>query len=73
MTLRARMAQKDAHCGQNPVDGAWILQSLGDVVTEITVLMGGDEGLPSGYSESEFKTPVYVGDCIEVSGSDAQE
>lgn len=30
--------------------------------------MDGDEGLLSGYSEIEFKTPVYVGDYIEVSG-----
>ncbi|MFF1277293.1 3-aminobutyryl-CoA ammonia lyase [Streptomyces marokkonensis] len=67
-TLRARMAQKDAHYGGNLVDGARILQLFGDVVTEITVRMDGDEGLLSGYSEVEFKAPVYVGDYIEVSG-----
>ena len=67
-TLRARMTQKDAHYGGNLVDGARILQLFGDVVTEITVRMDGDEGLLSGYSEIEFKTPVYVGDYIEVSG-----
>ncbi|EFL35360.1 acyl-CoA hydrolase [Streptomyces viridochromogenes DSM 40736] len=67
-TLCARMAQKDAHYGGNLVDGARILQLFGDVVTEITVRMDGDEGLLSGYSEVEFKAPVYVGDYLEVSG-----
>ncbi|MFD5478430.1 3-aminobutyryl-CoA ammonia lyase [Streptomyces hawaiiensis] len=66
-TLRVRMAQKDAHYDGNLVDGARILQLFGDVVTEITVRMDGDEGLLNGYSEIEFKTPVYIGDYIEVS------
>ncbi len=66
--LRARMTQKDAHYGGNLVDGARILQLFGDVVTEITIQLDGDEGLLSGYSEIEFKAPVYVGDYIEVSG-----
>ncbi len=66
--LRVRMAQRDACYGGNLVEGARILQLFGDLVTEITILTDGDEGLLAGYSEVEFKAPVYAGDYIEVTG-----
>ncbi|AZQ38780.1 MULTISPECIES: 3-aminobutyryl-CoA ammonia lyase [Streptomyces] len=67
-TLRMRMGQKDARYGGNLVDGACILQLFGDVVTEITIQTDGDEGLLTGYSEVEFKAPVFAGDYVEVTG-----
>ena len=45
-----------------------MLRLFGDVLTEITIRTDGDEGLLSGYSDVEFKAPVYAGDFVEVTG-----
>ena len=66
--LRVRMSAKDAHYGGNLVDGAHMLHLFGDVVTEVTVKVDGDEGLFVGYDKIEFTAPVYAGDYIEASG-----
>lgn len=66
--LRARMSGQDAHYGGNLVDGAKMLQLFGDVGTELSVRLDGDEGLFRAYDNVEFLAPVYAGDFIEASG-----
>ncbi len=66
--LRVRMSGQDAHYGGNLVDGAKILQLFGDVGTELSIRLDGDEGLFRAYDTVEFLAPVYAGDFIEASG-----
>jgi len=66
--LRVRMSAKDAHYGGNLVDGAHMLHLFGDVATEVTIKVDGDEGLFVGYDEIQFTAPVYAGDYIEATG-----
>lgn len=66
--LRVRMSGQDAHYGGNLVDGAKMLQLFGDVGTELSIRLDGDEGLFRAYDNVEFLAPVYAGDFIEVSG-----
>ena len=66
--LRVRMNGPDAHYGGGLVDGAKMLQLFGDVGTELSVRLDGDEGLFRAYDNVEFLAPVYAGDFIEVSG-----
>ena len=63
-----RMSAHDAHYGGNLVDGARILQLFGDVGTELTIRLDGDEGLFRAYDNIEFLAPVYAGDFIEAHG-----
>ncbi len=66
--IRLRMSQADAHYGGNLVDGARMLQLLGDVATELLIIQDGDEGLFCAYDNVEFLNPVYAGDYIEAVG-----
>ncbi len=66
--LRVRMSGQDAHYGGNLVDGAKMLQLFGDVGTELSIRLDGDEGLFRAYDNVEFLAPVYAGDFIEASG-----
>ena len=66
--LRVRMSGQDAHYGGNLVDGAKMLQLFGDVGTELSIRLDGDEGLFRAYDNVEFLVPVYAGDFIEASG-----
>ena len=66
--LRVRMNGPDAHYGGGLVDGAKMLQLFGDVGTELSIRLDGDEGLFRAYDNVEFLAPVYAGDFIEVSG-----
>ncbi len=66
--LRVRMSGQDAHYGGNLVDGAKMLQLFGDVGTELSIRLDGDEGLFRAYDNVEFLASVYAGDFIEVSG-----
>ena len=66
--LRVRMSAKDAHYGGSLVDGAHMLHLFGDIATEVTIKVDGDEGLFVGYDKIEFTAPVYAGDYIEASG-----
>jgi phosphopantetheine--protein transferase-like protein len=63
--LRARMGGADGHYGGGLVDGARILRLFGDLATEITIRLDGDEGLLSEYTGVRFTAPVYVGDYVE--------
>ncbi len=66
--LRVRMSGQDAHYGGSLVDGAKMLQLFGDVGTELSIRLDGDEGLFRAYDNVEFLAPVYAGDFIEASG-----
>ncbi len=66
--LRVRMSGQDAHYGGNLVDGAKMLQLFGDVGTELSVRLDGDEGLFRAYDTVEFLAPVFAGDFIEAHG-----
>ena len=66
--IRVRMGSHDAHYGGNLVDGAKMLQLLGDVATELLIINDGDEGLFCAYDSVEFLAPVYAGDYIEACG-----
>ena len=66
--IRVRMSGQDAHYGGNLVDGAKMLQLFGDVGTELSIRLDGDEGLFRAYDNVEFLAPVYAGDFIEAQG-----
>jgi 3-aminobutyryl-CoA ammonia-lyase len=66
--IRVRMSAHDAHYGGNLVDGARMLQLFGDVGTELSIRLDGDEGLFRAYDSIEFLAPVYAGDFIEAHG-----
>jgi 3-aminobutyryl-CoA ammonia-lyase len=66
--IRVRMSAHDAHYGGNLVDGAKMLQLFGDVGTELSIRLDGDEGLFRAYDTIEFLAPVYAGDFIEAHG-----
>jgi 3-aminobutyryl-CoA ammonia-lyase len=70
--IRVRMSAHDAHYGGNLVDGARMLQLFGDVGTELSIRLDGDEGLFRAYDSVEFLAPVYAGDFIEAHGRVAQ-
>ncbi|WP_041081130.1 3-aminobutyryl-CoA ammonia lyase [Thermotoga profunda] len=66
--LRVRMSQHDAHYAGGLVDGARILQLIGDVATELLIRHDGDEGLFRAYDSIEFLKPVFAGDFLEIYG-----
>ncbi|WP_231848617.1 3-aminobutyryl-CoA ammonia lyase [Thermotoga caldifontis] len=66
--LRVRMSEHDAHYAGGLVDGARILQLMGDVATELLIRHDGDEGLLRAYESVEFLKPVFAGDFLEVYG-----
>ncbi|ABV32795.1 MULTISPECIES: 3-aminobutyryl-CoA ammonia lyase [Pseudothermotoga] len=66
--LKVRMSEHDAHYAGGLVDGARILQLIGDVATELLIRFDGDEGLFRAYDSVEFLNPVYAGDFLEVHG-----
>lgn len=66
--LRVRMGVSDGYYGGGLVDGARILRLFGDLATEITIRLDGDEGLLSEYTNVKFTAPVNAGDYIEAVG-----
>jgi 3-aminobutyryl-CoA ammonia-lyase len=63
--LRVRMGAEDAHYEGGLVAGARVLELFGDLVTEVAIVVDGDEGLFVGYERIEFLAPVYAGDFLE--------
>lgn len=66
--LRVRISANDVHYAGNLLDGAHIMKLFGDVATELTIRLDGDEGLLRAYESVEFLEPVYGGDFLEVVG-----
>jgi len=46
-----------------------VLGLFGDVGTEASIRMDGDEGLLASYSDVQFRAPVLAGDVIEVTAT----
>jgi len=69
VTQRRYVRAADAHYGGNLVDGAYVLALFGDVATEATIRMAGDEGLFASYSDVQFVAPVLAGDVLEVTAT----
>ena len=65
VTHRRYVTHGDAHYGGNLVNGAFVLALFGDVGTEASIRMDGDEGLLASYSDVQFRAPVLAGDVIE--------
>ena len=62
------MSQNDAHYAGDLVDGAHIMKLFGDVATELTIRVDGDEGLLRAYDSVEFLSPVFAGDFLLIKG-----
>lgn len=58
-----------AHYGGNLVDGAYVLGLFGDVATELSIRLDGDEGLFAAYDDVQFLAPLLAGDVVEVSAT----
>jgi 3-aminobutyryl-CoA ammonia-lyase len=71
--LRIRISNNDVHYAGNLVDGAYIMKLFGDVATELTIRLDGDEGLLRAYENVEFLKPVYGGDFLEIKGKIIQK
>ena len=69
VTQRRYVSAADAHYGGNLVDGAFVLVLFGDVATEASIRMDGDEGLFASYSDVQFRAPVLGGDVIETTAT----
>jgi len=69
VTHRRYVTYGDAHYGGNLVNGAFVLELFGDVGTEASIRMDGDEGLLASYSDVQFRAPVLAGDVIEVTAT----
>tara|TARA_B100000929_G_scaffold193830_1_gene153695 strand:- start:43 stop:441 length:399 start_codon:yes stop_codon:yes gene_type:complete len=66
--LRLRVSSKNVHYAGGLVDGAYILNLFGDVATELTIRIDGDEGLLRAYDNIEFLLPIYAGDFLLIKG-----
>ncbi|MBS43515.1 MAG: 3-aminobutyryl-CoA ammonia-lyase [Nocardioides sp.] len=55
-----------AHYAGNLVDGAYGLGLFGDVATDLSITLDGDEALFAGYEDVQFLAPVRAGDVVEV-------
>jgi 3-aminobutyryl-CoA ammonia-lyase len=69
VTHRRYVKYGDAHYGGNLVDGAYVLGLFGDVATEASIRLDGDEGLLASYSDVQFRAPVRAGDIIEATAT----
>ena len=69
VTHRRYVTHGDAHYGGNLVNGAFVLELFGDVGTEASIRLDGDEGLLASYSDVQFLAPVLAGDVIEVTAT----
>jgi len=69
VTHRRYVTYADAHYGGNLVNGAYVLDLFGDVGTEASIRMDGDEGLLASYSDVQFRAPVRAGDVVEVTAT----
>lgn len=58
-----------AHYAGNLVEGAYVVGLFGDVATELSIRIDGDEGLFASYSDIQFLAPLRGGDVVEVSAT----
>ncbi|HEU4973856.1 MAG TPA: 3-hydroxyacyl-CoA dehydrogenase NAD-binding domain-containing protein [Baekduia sp.] len=63
--IRLRFGPADARYGDDLVDGGRLMQLFGDLATELSILLDGDEGLFRAYENVEFLAPVRAHEFIE--------
>jgi acyl-CoA hydrolase len=68
VTLRVMMNYHDVHYAGDLVNGSKMLDYFGDVATELTIRLQGNEGLYRTYEHVDFLAPVHSGDVIEYVG-----
>jgi 3-aminobutyryl-CoA ammonia-lyase len=73
ITHRRYVPYSHAHYAGNLVDGAYSLGLFGDVATEMSIRLDGDEGLFASYSDVQFVAPVRAGDVLEVTATLVRE
>ena len=73
VTHRRYVPYSHVHYAGNLVDGAYSLGLFGDVATEMSILLDGDEGLFASYSDVQFKAPVRAGDVLEITATLVRE
>lgn len=66
ITHRRYVPYSHAHYAGNLVDGAYSLGLFGDVATDLSITLDGDEGLFASYSDVQFRAPLRAGDVLEV-------
>jgi len=66
--IRVRLSSKDAYYAGGLVNGAKMFDFFGDVITELTIRLDGDESLLRGYEDVELFAPVHAGDYMEYHG-----
>lgn len=66
--LKLRLGPSDARYEGGLVSGGRLMELFGDVATELSIRMDGNEGLFRAYSDVEFLAPVRTGDFLEVRG-----
>lgn len=66
--IRVRMSSHDGHYAGGLVDGSLILRLFGDLATELSIRLDGDEGLFRAYEDIQFLGPVYAGDFVVARG-----
>ncbi len=66
--LRYRMSYKDVYYAGGMINGSRMLDFFGDVATELTLRLYGNEGLYRTYEHIDFLAPVYANDVIEYIG-----
>jgi 3-hydroxybutyryl-CoA dehydrogenase len=63
--IRLRFGPADARYGGGLVDGGRLMQLFGDLATELSILLDGDEGLFRAYESVDFLAPVRINEFIE--------
>jgi 3-aminobutyryl-CoA ammonia-lyase len=69
VTHRRYVPYSHAHYAGNLVDGAYSLGLFGDVATEASIRVDGDEGLFASYSDVQFRAPMRAGDVLEITAT----
>ncbi len=72
VTHRRYVPYSHAHYAGNLVDGAYALGLFGDVATEASIRIDGDEGLFASYSDVQFRAPMRAGDVLEITATVAR-
>ena len=66
--VRVRLGAADADYAGDLVAGARVLELFGDLATELSIRLDGNEGLLRAYADVEFLAPLLAGDFVEARG-----
>ena len=68
VTHRHYIPDSQAHYGGGVLSGGYIMECFSDVATEICIRNDATEGLFASYSDVQFRSALYGGDIVEVTG-----